>query len=358
MKWKGKLINYVIRQLKNDTEWEDFLGKILIDYSVGIHLAIFNEPFLSLIYDGRKTIESRFSRNKISPFAKINKGDLILLKESGGFINGFAVAGNVRFYRNLNDKSKRDIEFLYGEKICTFYDKHFWENHVDAKYATLIEIEKIKRTIPFRCNKSDRRGWSIVREGISDNLFMQTELKCNSVVTISGRIGSGKSYIAQIIQNRFSLPIASFGDYLKEICKNNNLPMERQTLQEIGELLIRTNPRQFLIEVISLSANCNNEIILDGVRHRVVLELVKSLTKNHIAIFVDANLNTRYERYVNRNKGSDQLKTYEQFKIADSHPVEMEIESLKVFCDYVVHSDKDNYSFELFDFLINHGILS
>lgn len=356
MKWKGKLINYIIEQLKDDEQWENVLGRILIDYSIGIHLAIFNEPFLSLIYDGSKTIESRFSRNKISPLGKIKKGDIVLLKESGGFINGIFIAGNIRFYSNLNSKSKAEVESLYGERICTSYDKNFWESHAESKYATLIEIEKIKKTTPFKCNKSDRRGWSIVREGISDSLFMQKELKRNSIITLSGRISSGKSYVAQIIQKDFSLPIASFGSYLKEICKNNNLPTERQTLQEIGELLIRTNPRQFLTEVISYFANCNNELILDGVRHRVILEQVKSLTENHIAIFIDADLKTRYERYVNRNKDSDLLKTFEQFKISDSHPVEMEIESLKEFCDYVVHSEKDNYSSELFDFLINHGI--
>lgn len=356
MKWKGKLINYIIEQLKDDAQWENVLGRILIDYSVGIHLAIFNEPFLSLIYNGNKTIESRFSVNRISPFGKIQKGDIILLKESGGSINGICIAGNIRFYPNLNSKNKIEIESTYGEKICTSYDKEFWENHAEAKYASLIEIEKVKKTTPFKCNKSDRRGWSIVREGISDSLFVQKELKRNSIITLSGRISSGKSYVAQIIQNEFSLPIASFGIYLREICKNNNLPTERKMLQEIGELLIRTNPRQFLIEVISYFANCNNELILDGVRHRVILEQVKSLTENHIAIFVDADLKTRYERYMSRNKDSDSLKTFDQFKISDSHPVEMEIESLKEFCDYIVYSDKDNYSSELVQFLKSRNI--
>lgn len=358
MKWKGKLINYIIGELKGDAQWEDILGKILIDYSVGIHLAIFNEPFLSLVYDGKKTIESRLSINKISPFAKIKKGDIILLKESGGFINGIFIAGNVRFYHNLNSKSKDEIESLYGVNICTSIDKHFWEHNTEAKYATLIEVEQVKKTTPFKCSKSDRRGWSIVREGISDSLFMQKEFKCNSIITMSGRIGSGKSYIAQKIQNRFSLPIASFGAYLKEICKNNYISPSRQTLQEIGEILIRTNPKQFLIGVISYFTNCNNELILDGVRHRIILEQVKLLTENHIAIFVDTDFETRYERYVKRNNDSDLLKTFEQFKIADSHPVEMEIESLKEYCDFVVFSSSDNNSSELFDFLIKHGISS
>lgn len=33
-----------------------------------IHLGIFNEPCLSYMLDRKKTIESRFSKNKIAPY--------------------------------------------------------------------------------------------------------------------------------------------------------------------------------------------------------------------------------------------------------------------------------------------------
>jgi ASC-1-like (ASCH) protein len=104
MKWKGKLINNIIEQLKDDSQWGNTIEKMLLDTSVGIHLAIFNEPFLSLVYSKEKKIESRFSMNKISPFEKVRKGDVIILKESGGLVNGVFVAGEVKFYQGLNKK--------------------------------------------------------------------------------------------------------------------------------------------------------------------------------------------------------------------------------------------------------------
>lgn len=171
MKWKGKLINYIIEQLKDDSQWGNTIEKMLVDTSVGIHLAIFNEPFLSLIYTKEKKIESRFSINKISPFEKIRKGDVIILKESGGFVNGVFVAGEVKFYQGLNNKVIKQIEQAYGKEICSSYDKNFWTNRAKAKYASLIEVKKVKKISPFKSEKNDRSGWSILREGISDDLF-------------------------------------------------------------------------------------------------------------------------------------------------------------------------------------------
>ncbi|MCI9434957.1 MAG: hypothetical protein HFI86_06785 [Bacilli bacterium] len=38
-----------------------------------IHLGIFSEPYLTYMLEGKKTIESRFSKNKIVPYNKIQK---------------------------------------------------------------------------------------------------------------------------------------------------------------------------------------------------------------------------------------------------------------------------------------------
>jgi hypothetical protein len=113
--------------------------------------------------------------NKISPFEKVRKGDVIILKESGGLVNGVFVAGEVKFYQGLNKKVFEQIESVYGNEICTSYDKNFWKRRTKAKYASLIEVKKVKKITPFKCEKNDRSGWSILREGISEDLFAQVK---------------------------------------------------------------------------------------------------------------------------------------------------------------------------------------
>lgn len=171
-------------------------------------------------------------------------------------------------------------------------------------------------------------------------------MKLKSIITISGRISSGKSYAAKLIAKQFGFPIASFGSYLKYYCEKNNLQTDRETLQNLGDNFIQTNPQLFLNNVIAYSIGKSNSIIIEGVRHKIIFDTVKHLADKSISVFIDADQKTRYERYYKRNKESDRTKDYNQFLISDTHSVELEIESLKPLCDIIINSATD-YSIEL-----------
>ena len=50
----------------------DVIRKGLLENGIvvknNVHVAIVNEPFLGYIKNGKKTIESRFTKNKIAPY--------------------------------------------------------------------------------------------------------------------------------------------------------------------------------------------------------------------------------------------------------------------------------------------------
>jgi len=174
MKWKGKLINSIVKQLKEDSKWSKTIEKFLIDPTVGFHLAVCNEPFMSLILNCEKKFESRFSINKISPYLKVAKGDIVILKISGGLVTGAFVAGEVKFFHIDNKDTLHEIETLYGQLICSSYDALFWDKRQKSKYATLIEVKKVIKLQPFKTHKKDRTAWTILREGFSNSLFNKT----------------------------------------------------------------------------------------------------------------------------------------------------------------------------------------
>lgn len=176
MKWKDKLIDLLGEQLSNDDEWRDNIVKIVEDNSIGVHLAIFTEPYLSLVCTGEKSIESRFSQSKITPYDRVNKGDVVLIKESGGYVKAVFVAGDVRFYTFLNKKRLIEIEETYGRSICTHYDSNFWESRADANFATLIEITELRILKPFLIDKNDRTAWSTLKLGYANTLFNEESL--------------------------------------------------------------------------------------------------------------------------------------------------------------------------------------
>lgn len=162
MKWKENLIKKVIIELKRDNNWKNVIRKIEYNEEIGVHLAVFNEPFLSLIFSGDKKIESRFSKNKISPYKKIHKGDIVVLKASGGPVLGLFLADDVKFYNGTKEGWLNNIESEYSELICSKYDPHFWNNRSKSQYATFISVKNVKKFNPFKIDKTDRTGWSVI----------------------------------------------------------------------------------------------------------------------------------------------------------------------------------------------------
>jgi hypothetical protein len=128
--------------------------------AIGIHLAVFAEPFLSLVLDGSKTVESRFSRVRCAPFELVSDGDIILLKRVGGPICGIVLARRAWFYE-LDKKALASIRKTYSSTICA--DDEFWRRRRDACYATLIELAEPTAIPATACAKRDRRGWVPLR---------------------------------------------------------------------------------------------------------------------------------------------------------------------------------------------------
>lgn len=127
---------------------------------IGIHLAIFAEPFLSMVLSGEKTIESRFSRNRCAPYGQIGDGDIILVKEVSGPICGITLARRTWCY-DLISEPIENIRQRFGDGIRA--DEEFWRSRSDALYATLIELEAAFPIAPVSCDKRDRRGWVALR---------------------------------------------------------------------------------------------------------------------------------------------------------------------------------------------------
>jgi hypothetical protein len=153
--------NELLEQVDGHHFWLSYLSDAVRPTSpIGIHLAIFAEPFLSMILSGRKTIESRFSRNRRAPYGEIGDGDIILIKEVAGPICGLALARRSWCYDLVTEPIDR-IRARFGLGIGG--DDEFWASRGDAHYATLIELDRPEAIAPVACDKRDRRGWVSLR---------------------------------------------------------------------------------------------------------------------------------------------------------------------------------------------------
>ncbi len=71
-----------------------------------------------MVLSGKKTIESRWSMNKVAPYGKVSIGDKILLKETGKDVTAIAIVKDVKYYE-LTPEIVEEIRLCYGKQIGT-----------------------------------------------------------------------------------------------------------------------------------------------------------------------------------------------------------------------------------------------
>lgn len=126
-----------------------------------LHLGVFSEPCLTYMLDGKKTIESRFSKKRILPFDRITKNDIVFVKKSGGKVSAYFKIKDVKFF-DLNNYDIEKIKRDYNEFLCV--DDNFWREKRESKYATLIFISKLVKIKPFHVTKKGMNTWLKIRK--------------------------------------------------------------------------------------------------------------------------------------------------------------------------------------------------
>ena len=166
-----------------------------------------------------------------------------------------------------------------------------------------------------------------------------SEMRFDKSIVLIGEISSGKSTLAKKLSNQLQIPRASFGGYLLNYCKENNIPENlRGDLQDLGQSMIEADPDAFLKEVIEFSLQNSANAIFEGVRHHVILDAIVKISNTCIVVFIDATYEQRLSRFLNREKEIDTGKTEIDFLKASSHPVELQVKELKERSTFVITS--------------------
>lgn len=142
----------------DDAAWPARLLRLLDPASSSaLHVAVMHEPYLGLVLEGRKTIESRFSINRICPFDAVEPGDVLALKAQSGPVVGLAVVEHAAFYE-LDPHTWRALRRDFAAPLCAS-DDAFWHQRAHARYASLLRVRAAVGIAPIAIEKTDRRGW-------------------------------------------------------------------------------------------------------------------------------------------------------------------------------------------------------
>ena len=319
--WDIGLADEVGSAVRGDLLWEGYLRQLASPKQArfALHLAIFVEPYLQFILEGRKTVESRFSVRRGVPYKCVQKGDVVLLKRSGGPIVGLCRIADAWFYR-LDPRSWDTIRKEFTEALCA-QDPGFWNKRKHASFATLMRLQHVRSIAPIRCAKRDRRGWVVLQRSLAQLPLLDPVKPL--VVAFAGRMGSGKSTLSMGIAKALRWPWVSFGDYIRHVARSRGLDCSRETLQYVGSTLIDQGWEGFCRAVLmQVNWEPGQPLVIDGIRHAEAVAALRQLVtpSKLVLVFITVNDPVREARL--RQRG---VIDREQLRRAEEHPIEVQV---------------------------------
>lgn len=149
------------------------------------------------------------------------------------------------------------------------------------------------------------------------------------VVGVAGRIGSGKTAIAQRFERDSGFQYLRYSQVLAEW--HHVDPSDKSQLQRIGEEVMVSGRQLELNRRVIDRLDPTRDAVIDGLRHPIDFEcLFTEFGARFSLIFVDTPPKARFERR------RDRFSTLEQYREADSRPVEAHIDSLRSHASVVL----------------------
>jgi dephospho-CoA kinase len=159
-------------------------------------------------------------------------------------------------------------------------------------------------------------------------------------VAFAGRIGAGKSSVSAALASELKSKRASFGDYIRQVAASRGLNPTRDVLQTIGAELEATDATELCKAVLgSVDWRGGESIVIDGVRHVSVLEILRELVSPLPLFFVylDVEDSLRKTRLDHRPESAEEMSSIEAH--STEHDV---IARLPEIADLRLSSDLDS----------------
>jgi dephospho-CoA kinase len=141
------------------------------------------------------------------------------------------------------------------------------------------------------------------------------------VIGVAGRIGSGKSEVAQCLRDRLGFQYLRYSLVLAEWYHAD--PSAKAQLQELGWNVMSGDKQRELNRRLIAQVDPERDCAIDGLRHPIDYESLKDgFPLRFSLIYVDTPAEVRFDRLRGR------YTSYQDFLAADSHPVESKIDML------------------------------
>ena len=129
---------------------------------VNYHLVILKKHYLDAILEGRKQIESRFTRTRQYAFGQVLPGDKLFLKLSSGPVCATATILAVKNFNNLTPGKILELKQRYNRDIRG--SDEYWRSKMGCKFGFLVWLSEVRAMEPVQIRKKDWRAWVVLTE--------------------------------------------------------------------------------------------------------------------------------------------------------------------------------------------------
>jgi len=171
-------------------------------------------------------------------------------------------------------------------------------------------------------------------------------------IGLSGTILAGKGVVRELLTKRYNAYSFSLSDMLREEADERGIEKTRQVLTDIADELRLKNGNgalaEMALEKISKMKQHNDVVVIDSIRNPGEVEMLRTALKRHFfLIFIDAPIELRYQRSLERKREGEGGKTFLEFEAKDREEVRGRSDRLIV--------DERGHHGEMIDYGVNLG---
>jgi dephospho-CoA kinase len=157
-------------------------------------------------------------------------------------------------------------------------------------------------------------GWVIVFQKLIKQLILHSQKRgMRVIIGLTSFIGAGKTTVGDYLVKK-GFVFYSLSDVIREEIRSRGLEITRDRLTEVGNELRKKFGSSVLADRIieKISKEPSENYVIDSIRNPAEIEALKK-RKDFKLLFVDAPIETRFKRIVERQREKDP-QTFDDFK--------------------------------------------
>jgi len=161
------------------------------------------------------------------------------------------------------------------------------------------------------------------------------------ILGLAGEMVSGKGTIAKHIVEEHKGGAHRFSTILRDVLDRLYLEQSRDNIQKLSTILRKNFGEDVMAKIMyhDTQKDEHDIVVVDGVRRMADILYLEEVPHFKL-VYVEADMETRYNRIISRGENTDDAKkSFEEFKKAHQDESELQIRELKNYANYVVDNN-------------------